>query len=107
MRSDILALGTGCIAEAQLDLFLAHSPTSRQSSPWLLFLLLQYLVGQRVHWDEILENHGADDPVSMIGLSFPARLRIGGEGALGSAAETPDTPENAVPFAYGDSSCTP
>ena len=54
-------------------------------------MLLQYLAGQRVHWDDILENDGADDPVSMISLSFPARLRMGGEGAIGSAAEAPDT----------------
>ena len=87
MRHDILALGTGSIAEAQLDLFLAHSPSTRQSSPWLLFLLLQYLAGQRVHWDDVLDNDGADNPVSMISLSFPARLRIGGEGATGSAAD--------------------
>ena len=55
-----------------------------------IILLLQYLADQRVHWDEILENEGADEPVSMLSLSFPARLRIGVEGALGSAAETPD-----------------
>ena len=29
MRSDILALGTGSIAEVQLDLFLAHNHTTR------------------------------------------------------------------------------
>ena len=90
MRRDILAFGTCSIAEAQLDLFLAHNPGSRLTSPWQLFLLLQYLAGQRVHWDEILENDGTDKPVSLIGLSFPARQRIGGDGALGSAAEAPD-----------------
>ena len=90
MRSDILALGTCSITEAQLDLYLAHNPSSRQSSPWLLFLLLQHLAGQCVHWDEILENEGADNPFSLISLSFLARLRVGGERALGSAAEAPD-----------------
>ena len=38
-----------------------------------------------------MENGGKDNPVSIIGLSFPARLRVGGEGTPGSAAEAPDT----------------
>ena len=37
-----------------------------------------------------MENEGADNPVSLIGLAVPARLRVGGEGAPGSAAEAPD-----------------
>ena len=90
MRHDILSLGASSIPEAQLDLYLAHSQTSRLASPWQLFLLLQYLAGQRVHWDKNLKNEGADSPVSLIGLSFPARLRVGGEGSPGSPAEAPD-----------------
>ena len=100
MRSDILALGTGSIAEAQLDLFLAHSPSSRKSSPWLLFLLLQYLAGQRVHWDEILENEGADDLVSMISLSFSTRLRSAGKGLSALLPRPLTSPGNAVLFAF-------
>ena len=72
MRQDLRSLGAATIAEAQLDLFLAHSPSARSASPWQLFLLLQYLAGSRVHWDEIREEAGADNPISLLSLSFPA-----------------------------------
>ena len=57
-----------------------------------LFLLLQYLVGSRAHWDEIREEAGADNPISLLSLSFPARQRLGGEGI----PDTADTPSETA-----------
>ena len=88
MRQDLRSLGAVTIAEAQLDLFLAHSPSARSASPWQLVLLLQYLAGSRVHWDEVREKAGAGNPISLLSLSFPARQRLGGEGI----PDTADTP---------------
>ena len=74
-KRELLNLGAASLREAQEDLFLAHTPTTRYNNPFLQLLYLTRRANWILHWDvfDIARTAGRR---SLIGFSFPSRREL-------------------------------
>ena len=71
-RRELHDLGVASLSEAQEDLFLAHTPTTRYQNPFLQLLYLARRSGWGIRWS-IFELDRPPGMRSILSLSFPDR----------------------------------
>ena len=71
-KRELLDFGAVSIREAQEDLFLAHSPTTRYTNPFLHLLYLARRANWTIQW-KVFEFDRQAGRRSLVGLSFPMR----------------------------------
>ena len=71
-KRELLDLGVVSMREAQEDLFLAHTPTTRYTNPFLHLLYLARRANWTLQW-KVFEFYRQAGRRSLVGLSFPMR----------------------------------